>query len=139
MANRPQVNKDVSGDWKVGDVVNIGTLRGLVVTGLTQEGSLTKFTLRHPSTSKEYSFVPGGLRKTYEPPTQTVPDLVGTTKAIDKARSILNNQCRRHADAAMRAQLQEVIALLSSTAVERSTTAMEETAAPFQVSRVNDF
>lgn len=110
---------DTSQDWKVGQKVNIGTLKGLEVTAITQEGSLQKFTLIHPDTRKEYSFVPGGLRKTYEPPPPAAPaaDPLIASRALDKARSILQRRCRRASDAPVRAELQEVIALLSHAGV----------------------
>lgn len=130
MANRPQsVNTNASENWKEGDVVNIGTLKGLIVTGVKQEGTLQQFILKHPTTNKEYTFVPGGLRKTYEPPAQTANvDIMVTSKALDRAKSILNARCRRASDAPLRKELQEVVSLLSSSRVDRDATSVDQTA-----------
>lgn len=133
MANTQLSQTDVTGSWKVGDAVNIGTLKGLIVTAIVAEGSLQKFSLKHPTSQKEYTFVPGGLRKTYEPPTTLdATTQVSTanhnvrraaarndaaTKAIARAKTILTQRCRRRADASLRAELQEVIALLSPAAL----------------------
>lgn len=129
MKKAATVSQDVSGNWKIGDSVNIGTLKGLVVSGITQEGSLQKFTLKHPVTQKEYSFVPGGLRKTYEPPIAAVAatpaDIIVASQAINKAQSILRNRCRRASDAALRSELQNVIALLSQKTVEGTASSMD--------------
>lgn len=126
-----RTSKDVSQNWKVGDSVNIGTLKGLKVTGTVQEGSLVKFILTHPRTQKEYTFVPGGLRKTYEPPTPAPAlDHVLASKAIDRARSILTSRCRRMSDASMRGELQEVIAILSSTSVDGAANLVEAVSQP---------
>lgn len=119
--------KTTTHDWKIGDRVTVGMLKNLHVKSITPQGNLIQFTLVDSTTGKEYTFVPGGLRKTFDPPTPAAPtpthtnsvnsDLQSLSNAVNLARKVLKTRCNRAGDEGTRKDLESLVDILTRATV----------------------